>query len=217
MDKATDYLLIQEAKISQLTNSMKIILLNARSSLLKPNKNRIKMMINKLPSKDLKDIERDAIRQIPEFKKEYLEAQRKVSKLKFHPYTTKPAALVTALVSSTTKSSVDDVLKTGHAGLRNSKLSSLVPGLAFMPLIKVGLFITFVGAIYLTDGAIILPAIKIVLKAAALLLSMLSGVLKALLAMLSLPENVTTALTANPTDDIPQMGELDFNRFVPSF
>jgi len=185
MDKSTEYLLIQEAKISQLVNSMKIILLNVKGSLLKPDKNRIKMIIKKLPSKDSKDIEKDAIQQIPGFKKEYLEAQRKVSKLKFHTYTAKPAALVTALVSSTTNNSVDDVLKTGHMSLRNAKLSSIIPGAGFLPLIQFGLFITFIGALFLTDGAIIMPTIKLVIKAASLLLSMLSGVLKALLTALN--------------------------------
>jgi len=213
MDEATSYLLIQEAKISQLVNSMKIILLNVKGSLLKPDKNRIKMIIKKLPNKDPKDIEKDAIRQIPGFKEDYLEAQRKVSKLKFHQNISKPAALVTALVSSTTKNSVDDVLKTGDKALRNSKVSSFIPGAAFLPLIELGLFITFVAAIFLTDGAIIMPSIKLVIKATTLLLSILSGVLKSLLAILSLPET----LTADPLNDIPEIGELDFNRYMPAF
>ncbi len=208
MDKATDYLLIQEAKVSQLVNSMKIILLNVKGSLLKPDKHRIKMIIKKLPSKDLKFVERDATRQIPGFKKEYLEAKRKVSILKFHAHTAKPAAFVTALISSTTNSSVDDVLEKGHKSLRNYKISSMVPGVAFLPLIQLGLFITFVAATFLTDGAIVLPTIKLVVKAAALLLNMLGGVLQAVLVLLY-------AVTPNDMPDVPGMGDIDFNRFVP--
>lgn len=176
MDKATNYLLIQEANLSNLINSMKVILPNVKSSLLKGNAKNMKMIAKKLPQKNAKSIERDAIRQIPGFKKDFLEAQRKVSRLKiFDKYTTRPAAVATALVSSTTKNSVDDVLKKGSMGVRNTKILP-IPGM--FTLIQLGLFATFIAALFLSDGAVLIPTTQLALKSLGMLFAFIGSVLK---------------------------------------
>jgi len=212
MDETTKYLLIKEAKIDQLTNSMKLILLNIRDSLIKLNKNRIKMIVKRLPSKDIRNIEKEAISQIPGFKEDYMEAKIKVAKLKLHPYVTKPAAAATALVSSTTKYSVDEIVKTGDMSLRNSKISSLVPGSSLLPLIQFGLFATFVGALFLTDGAIVIPTMKLVIKASVLLLSMLKGVLNALLVLLGEGIHEVSPEVLPGVEDIPTLKDMPLHQ-----
>jgi len=209
MDKATEHLLIQEARISKLLSSTKIILTNVKGSLLKPDKNRIKALIKKLPSKDPKVMEREAMTQIPGFKKDYLEAQRKVKKLKFHPYMEKPAAFSTALVSSTTHHTVDDVIKTGNKSLRNAKVSSLIPGSSLFPLIQFGLFTAFIAAVFISGGSVIMPTITLAIRSIILLLNILGGVLKGTLAVITssaekiTPEKIYPDVKGTPVEDMP--------------
>jgi len=207
MDKATEYLLLQEAKFEQLRSSMKVILPNLKGVFLKPNKGRIKTILNRLPNKDVKTIERDAVRQIPGFKKDYLVAQRKVSKLKLHPNMNKPAAVATALVSSTTSKSVDDVLNKGQAALRNAKLTSLIPGSSLFPLIQFGLLV--IAMCYILVGLdLAIPVLKLVAKALVFLLSMVGSILGAMMGFGSKPGagaagNFFPGLSNTPLGDIP--------------
>ncbi len=177
MDNATDYLLLQEAKINNLVRSMKILLPNVQSALIKGNASAMKKIAKRLPHKDVKDIEHDAIYKIPGFKEDYLIAKRKLIKVKeLSPQVNKPAAIAVALVSSTTKNSVDDVIKKGQLGLRNSKFNISRFNIAgnIFPIIKLLLFITFIIAMYMTDGAVLIPTVALILKTIALLFSLIS-------------------------------------------
>ena len=215
MDKATAYLLIQEGKIEQLQSSLKVILPNIQSVLMKPDNNRIKAILKRLPQKNLRDVEKDAIRQIPGFKKDYLTAQRKVKKLKLHPYMNKPAAAATALVSSTTRNSVDDVLNNGNMSLRKIKITSFIPGAQFLPLIQFGLFVVFIGAMFITGGEALIPTLKLIGKAALLLLNMLSGVLKTLLEIGS-EQGAAAASSWFPTLSGSSLGDMPIDQFIRS-
>ena len=175
MDKATDYLLIQENSIAKLNNSIKLILPNVQSSLLKMNTKAMKVIASRLPKKSIKNIERDAIRQIPGFKKDFFEAKTKLSRSKiFDGYTQRPAAIAVALVSSTTKHSVSDVIKTGEQKLGKIRIPVVSE---YLTLIKLGLFASFILAIFVSDGAVIIPTIQLVLRSVALLFSLISSVL----------------------------------------
>lgn len=175
MDKVTKYLLIHESTVDKLTNSLKVILPNVQASLLKVNINMMKKIASRLPHKNIKDVEKDAIRQIPGFKNNLAEAKIKLTRTKiFDNYTQKPAAIVVALVSSTTKNSVEDVIKKGEIGVRNSKLLP-IPG--YFTLIKLGLFATFIAGMFLSDGAILMPTVQLALKAMGLLFATLSSIL----------------------------------------
>lgn len=179
MDKATNYLLIQESTLSNLQSSMKVIIPNVQSALLKTNVKAMKKIADRLPQKNIKDIERDAIRQIPEFKNDLFEAKTKLKRTRmFDGYTAKPAAIAVALVSSTTKKSVEDVIQKGEMSLRSAKILP-VPG--YFTLIKLGLFTSFIASIYLTDGAVILPTIKLMLRSSVLLFGLMSSVLKGII------------------------------------
>lgn len=186
MDKATDYLLLQEAKLSRLISSMKLILPNIKTAALKNNARSMKMIAKRLPQKNIKAIERDAIRQIPGFKQDYAEAKRKLSRSKtLGKYTAKPAAIAIALVSSSTKNSVGDVLKKGEMGVRNSKM---IPIPSYFPLIKLVLFVTFVTAMIMTDGAVLVPTVALILKSTSMMFALLANILK----------GAASGLTGNP-------------------
>ncbi len=204
MDKATNYLLIQEASLSKLINSMKVILPNVKSSLLKGNVNNMKKIAKKLPQKNAKSIERDAIRQIPGFKKDFLEAQKKIPRLKiFDNYTAKPAAIATALVSSTTKNSVDDVLKKGSMGVRNAKILP-IPGISgIFGLIQLGLFSAFVAALFMTDGAVLIPTLQLALKALGMLFALIGSILKGAASVMSSPSDGTGQGIEGALDILP--------------
>jgi hypothetical protein len=178
MDQATEYLLLQEAELSKALNNLRGMIPNVQKVFLKPNKNTLKALGNRLKGREFKFIERDAIRRIPGFKKDYLEAQRKTPRLNFATAaTSKAIALCTALVSSTTGRSVDDVIKRGAAGIRNSKI---MPGPSIVQLIMLGLFISFIISIFLTDGAIVMPTIQAALSAIGLLVLAIGQIIKAL-------------------------------------
>jgi len=148
MDKLTEYIL-QENKLNNALKSMKVILPNIKKSLLKGDSKRLGKIADKLPKKDIKSIEREAIRRIPTFKKDFSEAQRKVRRVKeFNKDTAKPAAIAVALVSSSTKYSVDDVLKEGKMRTRNLK-SGASSYFTFFYLCSFGVII---GTLY-TSGA----------------------------------------------------------------
>lgn len=192
MDNVTEYLLIQESKINSLIQSMKILLPNVQSAVMKGNASVMKKIAKRLPQKDMKNIKLDAIKQIPGFKENYVIAQKKIVKVKeLNSQLAKPAAIAVALVSSTTKNSIDDVIKKGQMGLRNSKfnLSRLTIAGNIFPIIKLTLFITFIIAMYMTDGAVLIPTISLILKTFALLFSIISKSLSAA----SIGLNVTTA------------------------
>jgi len=179
MDQATEYLLLQEAEWSRIVNNLKSIIPNAQKVFLKPNINALKRVGKKLGGKEFKFIERDAIRRIPGFKKDYAEAQRKVPRLKFaSAATSKGIALTTAMVSSVTGRSVDEVMKKGEMGVRNSKI---LPIPSMFQLVTFGLFITFIMSIFLSDGAVILPTIQIVLHIIGMLILALGQIIKVLL------------------------------------
>jgi hypothetical protein len=176
MDKATNYLLIQEGKIDKITNSLKVMLPSITAALLKGNIKNMKTISQRMPQKSIKSIERDAIRQIPGFKEKYKEAQMKINRKKyFDPYTAKPASIATALIASSTKNSVDDVIKKSEMSVRNAKILP-IPG--YFSLIKLALFITAALSIYLTDGSIILPVLKLTLRSLSLAFATLAWILK---------------------------------------
>lgn len=179
MDQLTEYILIQESKWNEIVDNLKSIIVNAQSILLKPTVNRIGVIVKRGKGRSLKVIERDAIRRIPGFKKDYEEAKRKVTRLKFasDPNAARAAALATALASSTTKKSVDDVIKKGDMGVRNAKLLTLFPT-SITQLVVFGLFVTFIMSAFVTDGASILPTIKAAIVALNALAAILWQVLQ---------------------------------------
>lgn len=182
MDKATEYLILQEAEWSHIVDNLKSIALNAQKVFLKPNINTLKTLAKKLKARDLKDVEREAVRRIPGFKKDFLEAQEKTPKLNFaNKSTSRGLALATALVSSTTGRSVNEVIKKGEMGVRNAKILP-TPGL--FQLLAFGLFVTFIISIFLTDGGVIMPAIQAALKAIGMLVVMLGHLIKTLVELL---------------------------------
>ena len=178
MDKATEYLLLQEAEWQQVTNTLKSSIPTVQKAFLKPNPVTLKKITKKLPQRKLKDVEREAIRTIPGFKKDYLEAQRKVLKLNFiSQATAKTAALTTALVSSVTKNDVDSVIRKGEMGVKSAKI---LPSPSIYQLITLGLFISFIMAIFMSGGDIIMPMIKGVLHVIGLLVIAIGQIIKGL-------------------------------------
>jgi len=179
MDQATEYLILQEAEWGRIVNNLKSIIPNAQSVFLKPNTNRLKLVGKKLKGKKLTDIEREAIRRVPGFKKDYNEAQKKVPRLKFVTAgTSRGVAIATALVSSVTGRSVTDVIKKGEMGVRNAKV---LPGPSIVQLVMFGLFVTFIMSIFFFFFAIIMPAIQAALHVIGLLVLIIGQVIKALL------------------------------------
>lgn len=180
MDKATGYLIIKEAKTQKIISSLKLILPNIRSALLKGNVDAMKKIATRLPRKKIKDIERQSIRQIPGFKEKYKEAQMKISRVKsFDSYTAKPAAISVALAAATTNNSVDDIIKKGEMETRNAKILP-IPG--YFSLIKLGLFVSFIASVYITDGAIIMPTINLAIKSIVSILELLSSIIEGIAA-----------------------------------
>jgi len=178
MDKATEYLLLQEAEWQQIANTLKSMIPTIQKAFLKPNPNTLKKIAKKLPQRKLKDIEREAIRTVPGFKRDYFEAQRKVLKMNFiTKYTAKTAALTTALVSSVTKNDVDSVIRKGEMGVRNAKI---IPSPSIYQLLALGLFVTFIMAIFMSGGEVIIPMAKGVLHVIGLLVIAIGQIVKGL-------------------------------------
>ena len=179
MDNLTEYVILQEAEWNKIVNNLKVMIPSVEKAFLKPSKATLKTISKKIKARELRFIEQDAIRQIPGFKKEYAEAQRKVSRLDFVTnYTAKAAALTTALVSSVTKKDVDAVIKKGQMGVRNAKILP-IPGV--MDFVALGIFTTVILAIFATDGAAIVPAIKLAWTTIVLIAETLGQILKILI------------------------------------
>ena len=179
MDQVSEYLILQEAEWGRIVNNLKSIIPNAQKVFLKPSEKSLKLIGKKLKGKKIKDIERDAIRRVPGFKKDFAEAKRKVPRLKFVTAgTSRGIAVATALVSSVTGRSVTDVIKKGEMGVRNAKV---LPGPSVVQLVMFGLFVTFIMSIFVTDGAVVMPAIQAALHVIGLLVLIIGQVIKALL------------------------------------
>jgi len=179
MDQATEYLILQEAEWGRIVNNLKSIIPNAQKVFLKPSEKTLKLIGKKLKGKKLTDIEREAIRRVPGFKKDYNEAKKKVPRLKFVTSdTTRGVAIATALVSSVTGRSVNDVIKKGEMGVRNAKV---LPSPGVVQIVMFGLFVTFIMSIFLTDGAVVMPAIQTALHVIGLLILIIGQIIKALL------------------------------------
>ena len=154
MDNLTEYVILQEAEWNKIVSNLRVMIPNIEKALLKPKLETLKKITKKMKSREFRFIEQDAIRKIPGFKKEYAEAQRKVSRLKFvTKYTSKAAAFVTALAASVTKKDVDYVMKKGAMGVRNAKILPL-PGM--MDFIALGIFTTVIPALKLAWTTIVL-------------------------------------------------------------
>ena len=182
MDNLTEYVILQEAEWNKIVSNLRIMIPNIEKALLKPKLETLKKITKKMKSREFRFIEQDAIRKIPGFKKEYAEAQRKVSRLKFvTKYTSKAAAFVTALAASVTKKDVDYVMKKGAMGVRNANILPL-PGM--MDFIALGIFTTVILAIFATDGAAIVPALKLAWTTIVLISETLVEILKILIDLL---------------------------------
>ncbi len=201
MDQATEYLILQEANWNQIVSNLKSIIPNAQSVLLKPNPKRLKMIGKKLKGRSLKIVERDAIRRIPGFKKDFAEALKKVPRLKFaHAYTTRGIAMATALVSSVTGRDVSEVMKKGEMGVRSAKI---LPGAGLFQLLSFGVFVTFIMSIFVSDGAVVLPAIQVALQAIGLCVVIIGQVIQGILLIAKMFFNPTSQAAAS--DYLPGM------------
>ena len=145
MDNLTEIIILQEANWNKVSNTLKSMIPNIEKVLIKPNKETLKKLAKKLSPRDLRFIEQDAVRRIPGFKNDYLEAQRKVTKLKYvNHHNAKAAAMATALVSATTKKDVDGVIAHADMGVRNAKFLP-IPSMTSM--IMFSLFVMFCIAV----------------------------------------------------------------------
>jgi len=175
MDTLTEIIILQEADWNRVSTTLKSMIPNIEKVLLRPNVESLKKVAKKLSPRDLRFVHQDAVRRIPGFKKEFSEAQRKVGKLDFvNSINAKAAAMATALVSATTKKDVDGVIKHAEMGVRNAKFLP-IPSMTGM--IMFSLFVMFCISIYVSEGAIIMPAIKFAVISIGLLLQMIGKIL----------------------------------------
>jgi len=175
MDNLTESIILQETNWNKVSTTLKNMLPNIEKVLVNPKSESLKKLAKKLAPRDLRFIEQDAIRRIPGFKKEYMEAQGKVGKLKFvNNYNAKAAAMATALVSATTKKDVNGVIKHAEMRVRNLKILP-IPSMTGMMMFT--LFILFCISVFASEGAVIMPAIKFAVISIGLLLQMIGKIL----------------------------------------
>lgn len=190
MDNTTKYLLIQEAKIEDLTRSMKIMIPNIVSTVSSGNINRMKTLEKRLPQhRDIRFIEQEAIRTIPNFKDNYQIALREIEKSsEFDKYTGKVAALGVALVASISKKyKVKEVYKLGIKQLHQVNFIPIPTGW-IMPLIRLAVFITLITSIIVTGGAIILPIFKTIASVITLLFNTIAKIINIIIVVATNPD-----------------------------
>ena len=135
MDNLTESIILQETNWNKVSTTLKNMLPNIEKVLVNPKSESLKKLAKKLAPRDLRFIEQDAIRRIPGFKKEYMEAQGKVGKLKFvNNYNAIAAAMATAIVSSTSKKRKEvPPLRVIVALLPSMVMSLVMRGSPFLP------------------------------------------------------------------------------------
>jgi hypothetical protein len=172
MDPITEQILL-EAKI---IDSIKKIAPTVQNAIMKGNVSVIRSIADKLPQKDLGYVEKEAIKKLPGFREKYKEFQRMMIRNPYAKNIENPAALVGAIAASLSDHITPDIVN-----MKLSEAAKNAQKLIFFPgdtkLLKLILFIVAILLIYVTKGAIILPALQYLFTGMSLLMALLGKLL----------------------------------------
>lgn len=167
---------IQEFNILGVNSIQKTkeLLSSVEAALNNKDLKKLKKISKSLPKKDYPEIFKLADKQFTDFKRNYMDAKRKLkSKNIVDEEHSVPVAIGTAVVASSLKRDVDTIVKDVTKNLKDKKaFFFLIPGSRFV--LKTVFIILILCWIYVTNGA----AIGTILKVMGLLLSLLGFVLQ---------------------------------------
>ena len=174
IDPITEQILM-EAKI---IDSLKRMLPQLKSVILKKDFKGMIKLANKLPrKKNFKQLKQEAMR-LPKFRQKYNEAKKAISRSKaLDPSVHEPASVAIAIVAVSTSLKVSQIIKEGEKGvLQSSMILNLIPGgLFIVPILKLTLFVIAITSLLIVAGDIVIPAVKILWKAAVHILSIIGN------------------------------------------
>jgi hypothetical protein len=173
IDPITEQILL-EAKI---IDSIKKIAPTAKNAILKGNVSAMKSIANRLPQKNFKEVEKEATRKLPNFRQRYKDMQRVMMRNIDAKGIEQPAALIGAIAATLSNSVTPDVVS-----MKLSEAAKDAQKLVFFPgdvmVLKLSLFVIAILLIWVTKGAVILPALQYLFVGTAFLLSLLGKLLK---------------------------------------
>lgn len=172
MDPITEQILL-EAKI---IDSIRKIAPTATNAVMKGNANIMKKIAKSLPSKDFKTVEKEAMKKLPGFREKYKNMQRAMARNRYAKGIENPAALIGAVAITLSSNVTPEMI-----AMKLSDATKNAQKLIFFPgdtkILKLILFLLMILAIYVTKGAVILPAIQYLFTGMSLLMSLLSNLL----------------------------------------
>lgn len=165
--------ILMELKIA---DAIKKITSQSRMAVMKKDTKMMSKIADSVPQKkNIKQIEKEAS-MIPGFRKKYAEAIKITNRdRQFDQIIKKPAALAIGLVSTMSNEEPSKVAGSISEATKNAQKFVYIPSFAMIKLI---LFVVIILSIYVTKGAIILPALSILLKGGALVLALLGKIMK---------------------------------------
>ena len=168
IDPITEQILL-EAKIIDIAKKIVPI---AKNALMKRNIGAMKKVAKILPKKGFSEVEREAIKKIPGFRQKYKDMQRVMIKNRDAAGIEEPAALIGAVAATISDSITPEIIS-----MKLSEAAKNAQKLIFFPgdtvLVKLLLFLIAILLIYVTSGAIILPALQYLFVGLSFLLALL--------------------------------------------
>ena len=172
MDPITEEILM-EAKI---IDAIKKIVPTAKNAVMKGDAKTMERISKSLPKKDVRTIEKEALKKLPGFREKYKNMQRMMIRNPNAKGIENPAALIGAVAISMSDNVTPDmiVMKLSDAA-KNAQKMVFFPG--DVAILKLILLIIGVLLIYVTSGAVILPAVQYLFTGMSMLLGLLGKLL----------------------------------------
>jgi hypothetical protein len=179
IDPITEHILMEAKAI----DSLKRIIPQLKSSILKKDFRGMISLSNKLPQKkNFKQLKQEVMR-LPNFRQKYAEAKKAISRSKVLDKSVhEPASVAIAIVGLSSSAKISEIIKTGEKGvLQSSMILNLIPGGAFIvPIIKLSFFIIVITTILITAGNVVIPALVAFVKGIGYILSIIGKGLAAI-------------------------------------
>ncbi len=174
IDPITEQVLL-EAKI---IDAVKKIAPIAQNAVMKGNIKVMRRIAKSLPSKSVNEIEKEAMKKLPGFKQKYKDMQRAMLRNRDAKGIEHPAALIGAIAATLTDNITPETIS-----LKLSEATKNAQKLIFFPgdvkILKLILFLLAILLIYVTRGAVIMPALQYLFVGLSFLMALLSKLLNA--------------------------------------
>lgn len=168
IDPITEQILME----ARIIDTAKKIVPIAKNALMKRNTSAMRKVAKILPKKNFSEVEKEAIKKIPGFRQKYKDMQRIMIKNRDAAGIEQPAALIGAVAATISDNVTPEIIS-----MKLSEAAKNAQKLIFFPgdtaLVKLLLFLIAILLIYVTSGAIILPALQYLFVGLSYLLALL--------------------------------------------